>query len=215
MPKITVIAVARKQTELDRLKALLARQSYKDFEFVGEVGGTIPQALNRAVARARGDILVFTETDAEPLSDNWLFELVSHANDKNTVIKGIEIIDTPWNLSNTACHRSLFENRQFDECFLYAEDTEFFSFLKSQGTHFARLQTAAVIHRTKGGTWTPVVERAFLYGVYKMKIKHRYKQPVDSSSIEQILSKVAVFFLYGIGLIVGYILFFPERFKRR
>ena len=62
------------------IKKNLTSQTYKDFEFVGSAKGTIPEAWNDAISRAKGDYFVFTETDARPLNNRWLEEINQKIN---------------------------------------------------------------------------------------------------------------------------------------
>src|SRR3970040_1550206 len=91
-PKVSVISIALRAEDFTPLRQALARQTFQDFEFVGEIGGTIPEAWNRAIARAQGEILVFAETDVQLVNENWLEELVTHIPDERTIIKGLEVI---------------------------------------------------------------------------------------------------------------------------
>ena len=115
MPKVSVISIALSPKEFEPLRRALVRQTFQDFEFVGEAGGTIPEAWNRAIARAKGDVLVITETDATFVNERWLEELVGSIPDENTIVKGLEVTGSPWDLANLAAHRSVFADVRFDE----------------------------------------------------------------------------------------------------
>ena len=58
-PMVSVICIALHPEEFNPLRRVLSQQSFQNFEFVGETGGTIPEAWNRAIARSQGEILAF------------------------------------------------------------------------------------------------------------------------------------------------------------
>jgi GT2 family glycosyltransferase len=209
MPRVSVISIALTPEEFEPLLRQLTRQTFQDFEFVGEVGGTIPEAWNRAIDRAVGELLVFTETDATPMDEHWLEQLVNSIPDEKTLIKGLEIIGSPWDLANIAAHRSVFEDARFDESFLWAEDTELFCRLKQQGYHLLRVNTAPVIHHQKLGS-KRVLRRAFRYGVYQARLRLMYgDQCVDVAGVSYAGTMFLRACLNLAGLALGYVLHWP------
>ncbi len=124
MPKVSVISIALVEDQLRPLRERLETQTFRDFEFVGEVGGTIPEAWNRAIQRARGEILVFIETDAIPVNERWLEDLVGNIPDERTIVKGLEVTGSTWDMANLAAYRRVFEKIKFDQNFQWSEDTE-------------------------------------------------------------------------------------------
>jgi GT2 family glycosyltransferase len=200
---------------MEPLREALSRQTFRDFEFVGEAGGTIPEAWNRAIARARGEILVFTETDASPVDERWLEQLVDSLPDENTIVKGLEISGAPWDMANLAAHRSVFADARFDESFLWAEDTELFCRLKQQGCRLLRVDTAPVIHRHKLGS-KRMTRRAFRYGVYMARLRLMYGN--DGVEIADVGHASAMFLralLNLAGLAWGYLLYWPRQLLGR
>ena len=117
-------------------------------------------------------------------------------------------------LSNLAAHRNAFENRRFDEDFKWAEDTELFCRLKRDGYLFKQLDNAPVIHLQKAAS-KRYIRRAFQYGLYWARLKHRYSDPVDLANIRQAGKTMLAAFLNLCGLFLGTILYFPERRKRK
>jgi GT2 family glycosyltransferase len=215
VPKVSVISIARLPTEFAPLREALSRQTFRDFEFVEEAGGTIPEAWNRAIARAQGEILVFTETDATPVNEHWLEELVNSIPDDRTIVKGLEITGAPWDLANLAAHRSVFADARFDESFLWAEDTELFCRLKRQGYKFIRVDKAPVIHRHKMGS-KRALRRAFRYGVYQARLRLRYGDDgVEVAGIGDAVKRLLGSFLNLIGIVMGYLLYLPRRLFRK
>jgi GT2 family glycosyltransferase len=211
MPNVSVISIALAPEEFEPLHQTLAQQTYRDFEFVGEVGGTIPEAWNRAIDRAQGEILVFTETDATPVDERWLEQLVNSVPDEKTVVKGLEIVGSPWDLANLAAHRDVFANARFDESFLWAEDTELFCRLKQQGYQLLRVDTAPVIHHQKLGS-KRMLRRAFRYGLYQARLRLMYdRDAVDIAGITYVGSTLLRACLNLAGLAAGYIVYWPMK----
>jgi hypothetical protein len=172
MPSVPVISIARSSEEFQPLRQALSRQTLCDFEFVGESGGTIPEAWNRAIVRAMGEILVFIEADASPVDEHWLEELANSVPNEKTIVKGLEVTDSTWDMANLAAHRNVFADARFDESFRWAEDTELFCRLNRQGFDLLKVNAAPVIHLRRPSAKR--VRRAFRYGLYWAKLNHRY-----------------------------------------
>jgi hypothetical protein len=217
MPKVSVICISKTPSELDGKAAQLRGQTLQDFEFIGESGGTIPEAWNRAIQRSTGEILVFTETDAQPIAPTWLEELVNAASDPAIIVKGLEVTGQPWDLSNLACHRLVLQDVRFDESFRWAEDTELFCRLKSMGYRLEQVPKAPVIHLRKSGS-KRAYRRAFRYGVYQARLHYRYGPDELASGLGAPAKLLAASVLRILGLLLGYAAFWPERrglFHRR
>jgi hypothetical protein len=166
--KISVISIAKTEEELEPLRKMLSTQSYQDFEFISSTKGTIPEAWNDAISRAKGEYLVFTESDAMPLNNQWLEEISSNLK-KNTVIKGIEINPSDLNMCNLACDALIFKQERFDTGFKCAEDTELFARLRKKGVTIERVNAFPVFHSPRQ-SWKKTLNRGFLLGLYFMKI---------------------------------------------
>ncbi|MFH1721040.1 MAG: glycosyltransferase [Candidatus Altiarchaeota archaeon] len=180
--KVSVVSIAKRQEEFEPLKKALKEQSYRDFEFVTSTKGTIPEAWNDAVSRAKGDIIVFTETDAFPVNEHWLKDLISEMKDEKTIVRGIEVIPHPWDLCNLAVPKKVFEEIRFDEAFLVAEDTEFFAHLKSLGKYTLKeVKTAPVVH-SRNDHPSKRLSRAFMYGRLwtRARLRHGTSGPGSS-----------------------------------
>jgi GT2 family glycosyltransferase len=215
-PLVSVISIALSNKEFDSLLSALSQQTFQDFEFIGEVGGTIPEAWNRAIQKAKGDILVFTETDATPVNEYWLAELVNSVPDEKTIVKGLEITGVPWDLSNLACHKSVLEGVKFDLNFRWAEDTELFCRLRAGGYKLIRIDRAPVIHLQKLGKKRNI-RRAFRYGMYHARLLHRYSNPIRIGNAATQMRIITMAGLKLLGFLFGYIYYFRERwiFNRR
>lgn len=209
-PLVSVIIIAREEEECEQIKAHLSRQSFDDFEVIIEIGGTIPQAWNRALARATGRYIVFTETDASPQNDDWLEQLVNSMTNEKTVIKGLEINHAAWNLCNTIMPRAALMERGFNETFLWAEDTELFSYLRSRGYRFEKREIAPVIHTAEPDS-PKAVRRAFFYGIFWMRIRNRYSDPVEPVQFSWLIRRLLIVILQMLGMIVGWAFALKDR----
>lgn len=218
-PKVSVITVARNEKEAEPLRKELQKQTYKDFEFIVSTSGNIPHAWNDAIARARGEILVFTETDARPLTENWLKEMVEHIEklnrgdpQKKTVVKGIEVWPQIWDMCSTAFYKKVFDKHRFDESFDRVEDTELFARLRSDGYRGVFMPAGAVLHVRTSKLW-PMLKNQFRAAYYGTKVARMYSH-IDfgegahsdvsvflSSEIKEILARS----VHILGAIIGFI----------
>ena len=224
MPKLSVISIARREDEFQPLRSALAKQSFRDFEFVTSTKRSIPEAWNDAISKSRGDFLVFTESDAVPLNDHWLDEIAAAAR-QGCVMKGLEIRPSDPNLSNLVCDARIFQRIRFDESFQVCEDTELFARLRKMGTSLEFVNAFPVVH-VPSGTWRKTLSRALRIGMYFMKIIYlhgraniddvntrnfqRNSIPPISNRFRVILENLLVLF----GLLIGAILYFPISLRR-
>lgn len=214
MPKVSVISIALSDKDFDQLRNRLALQTYTNFEFIGEVGGSIPEAWNRAIQRAQGEILVFTETDAISVNERWLEELVSHVSNEKVIVKGLEVTSTPWDFSNLAAYRNVFQGTSFDESFLWAEDTEFLCRLHDQGYEFRQINQACVIHLQKYVS-RKYIHRAFRYGIYFARLHYRYKKAFETAGFVDLWKMFIKSTLNLAGYFFGKLVYWPERRYRK
>lgn len=211
---VSVISIALSEKDFEALKENLASQSFHDFEFIGEVGGTIPEAWNRAIRRARGEILVFTETDARPVNQDWLSELVENVQRTSTIVKGLEVTQAPLDMSNLAGYRQAFLDNPFDENFKWAEDTELVCRLKNAGHTIVQLDCAPVIHLQKSRSRRHI-RRAFRYGLYWARLRYLYPGTPDVAGLDEILKLLVKSVLNLLGYFAGLLVYLPERLKRK
>jgi glycosyltransferase involved in cell wall biosynthesis len=225
MPKISVISIAKKDSDFERLRKALDEQTFRDFELVTSTKGTIPEAWNDAISRAKGEILVFIESDAFPLSNNWLEEIAKHAR-KNAVLKGLEINPTDLNLCNLVCDASIFKKVRFDESFKIREDTELFARLRKMGIEVGFVNAFPVVH-VPTRTWRKTLSRALRSGMYYMKIIYMHgrkniddanTQNFQSNYIHPISNRLRIIvenLLILLGLPIGAIIYLPLLIKRK
>ncbi len=225
MPRFSVISIARHTRELENLKNHLAKQRFRDFEFVCSTKGTIPEAWNDAITRSKGDFLVFTESDAWPLQDTWLDE-INQVVRENVVMKGIEITPTSLDLCNLVCDRKIFDTMVFDERFPVGEDTELFARMRKSGIAIEQVFGFPVVHEKKH-SWKKTLERAFSSGRFMMKIIFLHGMGnVDSvntrntngeyiNPVSNHLRIIADNVLFLAGLCIGLILYFPLILRKK
>lgn len=160
--KVSVLVTAKDLEELKAKVEELKQQDYPNFEIITSLGGTIPQGTNRAIRRATGKIIVFTETDAAPLSRSWLRELVAQVR-PGEVIKGLEIPPPGFNLCNTACPAEIAKRFPMNEKYLFSFDTEWNRRLARHGIPIKMIYTAGVLHLRQPGS-KKALKRAYQYG---------------------------------------------------
>lgn len=225
MPKISVISIAKDESELISLKEALSKQTCKDFEFVMSTKGTIPEAWNDAISRAKGEFLVFTESDALPLNNKWLEEISNHL-EKNTIVKGIEIMPTNLNMCNLVADATIFKKMKFNESYPVGEDSELFARMGVSGIKMKQVNAFPVLH-TPTVSWRKTLSRAFRYGHLNMKIIYLHgreniedinTQNLNTSHIHPISNRIRIItgnVLSLLGLVFGSLYHLPTLIKRK
>ncbi|MEM0049337.1 MAG: glycosyltransferase [Candidatus Bathyarchaeia archaeon] len=225
MPKVSVISIAKSDAEFERLREALERQTFRDFEFITSTKGSIPEAWNDALSKAKGEIIVFIESDAFPLNERWLEEIVENWR-KGAVLKGLEINPTSLNLCNLVCDADIFRKVRFDESFKCTEDTELFARLRKMGVEVGFVNAFPVVH-VPSRTWRKTLSRSFRSGMYFMKIMYMHgKENLDdintqnfkSNYIHPISNRLRIIVenvLVLLGLLIGAIIYLPILLKRR
>ncbi len=79
--RMEVLVIAPDQPTLDSAKAELDLCGYKNYQILKDSGEGKPNALNMAVEKANGDILIFTDGDMH-ISDNAIKDLLKHFEDE-------------------------------------------------------------------------------------------------------------------------------------
>jgi len=224
-PKITVVSIAKTDEELEDLRNALSKQTFQDFEFVTSTKRTIPEAWNDAISRSHGEFIVFTESDAIPMSNEWLQDIAKHVK-RNAVLKGLEINPTDMNLCNLVCDASIFERIRFDESFPISEDTELFARLRRFGVKIERINSFPVIH-SPTQTWNKTLSRGLMRGVLLMKIVYLHgRQNIDDVNtrgfkgrrIDPVSNRVRIItenLLVLFGLLIGAICYLPLAAKHK
>ena len=169
--------------------------------------------------------MVFTESDAIPLNNYWLEEIVKFAK-KNTLSKGLEINPTDLDLCNLVCDASIFKKVRFDESFPIAEDTELFARLRKIGVKIEHVNAFPVIHCPEQ-TWRKTLSRSFRNGMLIMKIIYLHgrcnvddvnTRNIRRNYIHPISNRVRIIvgnMLFLLGLCIGATRYLPITIKRK
>ncbi|MFX0132463.1 MAG: glycosyltransferase family 2 protein [Candidatus Hodarchaeota archaeon] len=223
MPKISVISIAKKDEDLNNLLEKLKNQTYKDYEIIISTKGTIPEAWNDAISKAKGEFIVLTESDAFPLTNSWLEEISKYAK-KNTIIKGLEIRPTDLDCCNLVCDATILKNEKFNENFNVAEDSELFARLRKKGVKIEFINSFPVVHIQKI-TWKKTISRSFIYGKNYVRIIYMYgKNNLDNVNtmnfkanyIHPVSNRLRIItenILLLLGLFIGAIYYLPILIK--
>jgi glycosyltransferase involved in cell wall biosynthesis len=214
MPSVSVLSTCKKPEDATALKEALERQTFKDFELILAHDATIPDGWNSAINKAKGDTLVFIETDSVPAED-WLSNLVNEVRE-NTLVRGLEVVPTALHMNNLAMTRNTLNDLRLDRDFRPADDTEFFIRLFDRGVSLKETCSAMAFHYRKVGVRRRL-GRSFLYGEKWSRIYHQYGALYDSwyhavgNSVLTIVGDV----LLLLGTIYGLVRYLPNRFLRR
>jgi len=176
--KVSIVSIAKNKKELEPLMNRLKKQTFKDWEFVYSTKKGIPQAWNDAFSKAKGKIIITTESDAMPLTDTWIEELVNALEKLNSTlvfVRGLEFQPTSWCWCNTVFYAETIKKHKLDKSYPIAEDTEFFSRLHYKYNYKGyTLNIAPVMHVKKfKGVWKEI-KNHYLYGKLHARIKNNY-----------------------------------------
>jgi hypothetical protein len=210
MPRVSILSFSKNEDGFESLKLHLRHQTFKDFEFIGEIFDQYPDSWLRAIQKARGEIIVFLEPGSIPVNNDWLEELISEVVDEKTIVKGLEITSSPLDPSNLAGFRQSVVNELFNENYLWAEDTEFFCRLNEHGFRIKHLNSAPVVHLSKLGSKT-YVRRAFRYGLYRSRLFHQFLKPVELSDPRLACKQIIGVVLTSVGIVAGYLFSYLEK----
>lgn len=188
--QVSVLITAKDPQELKTKVEELRKQDYPSFEIVATLGGTIAQGYNRAVRKAKGKVLVFTETDVSPISRSWLRQLVQHVR-AGEVVKGMELVPTSFNFSNLACFSDVAKRFPLDEGFVVAEDMEWRERLGRHGIRIRNVYDAPVFHLRRPVS-TKAYRRAYQYGRAFVRLRRAYDLPEFKSLMENARHQMAI-----------------------
>jgi glycosyltransferase involved in cell wall biosynthesis len=214
MPSVSVLSTCKRPEDATALKEALERQTFRDFELILTHDTTIPDGWNSAIDKARGEILVFVETDCVP-TDNWLEQLVGEVED-NALVRGLEIVPTALHMNNVAMTRKTLGNLKLDRSFWPSDDGEFFIRLLDRGVCFKEALNAMAFHYRKVRV-SRRLRRSFLYGEKWSRIYHRYGAVYNSwyHALGNGALRIVEDILLFLGTVYGLIRYLPERFARR
>ncbi len=139
--------------------------------------------------------------------------MVSQVKDEKTIVKGLEVTGRTVDLSNLAARRGVFENARFDHSFRGVEDIELLYRLKQTGYHIKQIDRAPVIHLSKHES-RHYVRGAFHYGLSAARMQFRNDEPVQIGDLLYAKELLIAGLLKLSGLIVGWVIYWTERFDR-
>lgn len=137
-PRTSIIVTCKPRTNLEALKKSLASQTYQDFELIATHNKKVAEGLNSGIKRARGRILVITESDCIWNSPYLLELLIKSLENKTAVTLQGESIECVA-ISKKDCI-------PFDERLIRAEDTLWF---KQLGEHGIRIKKLFIHNKSK------------------------------------------------------------------
>lgn len=175
MVLVSVITTAKRWKDIKNLKEDLAKQTFKDFEFLPQVGDfSIPEGWNRGIKKARGKYILFTESDCR-VPPNWIEEMVKKLeSSKKPFVMGYEVIanDRVHCMSNVGILARWAKETPFNESYKITEDTEWFSRLQEKYDFTIKKDPTLpiVFHYKK----PPSPKWAFIHGIHRAEIWLRY-----------------------------------------
>jgi len=174
--EVSVVTIGLNNAEIGKVRQRVSNQTYDNVEVVGSTKEGIPTAWNDAIKRASGDLYVFTETDAAPISKDWLKRIVADFDLPEQRVAHYGEIGRPghgYDLSNLAVPGAVMDQFSFDESYPIVEDTELFTRMDKAGVTFEKWYENPVYHH-------PATERqnkrAFQRGYYQMRCRLTHGQ---------------------------------------
>jgi len=172
--KVSIVFAAKTDKEAQELINILDKQEHDyDIEYCYSTEGGIAEAVNKSLDMATGKYVLFTETDARPVDNFWIKNMVESA-EKNKFIKALEVNHQTLNWCSTICHREDLKDERINENYTVAEDTEFFLRLKHKHGMEFKTTNNAVIKHNRPFENEKAISRAYIYGRNTAKLIKRY-----------------------------------------
>jgi glycosyltransferase involved in cell wall biosynthesis len=184
-----IIVVDSSAERLNYLRRLHPRVRWLDYESPEGVNVSIPHQRNVGVAEARGDIIVFTDSDCLPQPE-WLSKLVhpilvehEEVSVGRTLGRGHDLYDAlgasdrryldEFTTINVAFSRAKFDAvGGFDQTFEYGSDIDFSWRLVDSGVRLRNTPEAIVT--TDWGTRRRQLRRAWSYGRARVRLYRKH-----------------------------------------
>lgn len=147
-PLVSIILFAKKSKELSQVKKDIGKQSFDNYEIVEETGGDIADCINRAIERAKGKILVFTESDCRIPNTDWLDNIVKYTK-PNKIYFGQQLSSNVRNFGNTSMYKNTALLKKLNNEYKWANDTEWFLELQRKGVEKVEINENPVYHLKK------------------------------------------------------------------
>ncbi|HSW96463.1 MAG TPA: glycosyltransferase [Candidatus Saccharimonadales bacterium] len=193
--KTEIIVVDASKGKLEDIKNSFKQVLWIDFESKKKKKITIPEQRNVGITHAKGDIIVFIDSDCKPHKD-WLSQLVGPIrNESEQIVAGIvrlEDENSMHNLEqnknlkkkylteaptmNIAISRGVYnEIGTYDENFQFGSDVDF-SWRATRSGFKIRFNDEAIIYHDLGNT-KHEIRRMYFYGKARTMLykKHRYR----------------------------------------
>ena len=199
-PKISVVTIAKTQTEIDRKIAEFKNQKTQPDEFCYSTHPDLATAWVEAIGKATGDIVVITETDTQMITDDFIGELTQGMNgNSNEIVKGIETNHTWENFANVAVSRRVLQENPITTEFGIGQDTEWYARCKSRGVKIKQVNRGHVAHY-RGIATEKMLSRAYEYGRLNVRLIKKYGFFSMAEYIKRIRlqGKIAAETLHGI-----------------
>ncbi|TVT94429.1 glycosyltransferase [Haloferax volcanii] len=183
-PKVSIVIIGKNRSEIREWEERISNQSYENYEICYSTKPGIPQAWNDALGKVSGDIVLFTETDAHPLDNEWLEKIARNysKNHEGVVHFGEFRGYNPFNFSNTAVSSDLITQYELSESFPIGEDSELFARMDKDGVDFDHDLSAPVYHEPKSSD--KLLSRGFQYGKVKARCAHQHGRLGPSKNTE-------------------------------
>lgn len=173
-PHVTIVFAAKTEQEAQRLLSLLENQEYHGtLTYSYSTLPGIAEAMNEAINKAEGELLLFTETDVEPINIKWIKTMVLNSQ-KGCFVRGLEVNHRTPNWSNTILYKEDLHNEKLDTNFSVAEDTEFFNRMVSKYGITLSVTRDCVVEHLKEPDSDKAVQRAYEYGMNEIRIMKKY-----------------------------------------
>ncbi|MDI6807229.1 MAG: glycosyltransferase [Candidatus Aenigmarchaeota archaeon] len=175
--EVSVILIAKKESELKNILKDLKKQDYDDFEIVKITGSmSIPEAWNIGIRKAKGKILLFSEADVR-IQKDWIKKMVNLVKKKGFAM-GSEVLATRRNLNmcSVGIKSEIAKNVLFDETFDTCEDTEWFERLRRMG-YKIESEKEPVVYHYKSTDPRKRLLRAFKNGKNHVRIWLKHDNP--------------------------------------
>lgn len=171
-PRISLVTIAKTQAEIDAKIAELSAQTIVPDEYCYSTHSDLATAWGEAFAKVTGDIVIVNETDAHPINDRFIEDLLkNYSPDKIT--KGLEVNGFWENFANIIFDAKLLKKFPVTLNNGLAQDTEWYCRLKAAGIKIDQAQTSVVVHHRPSVTEKQLA-RAYEYGREHVKLIKKY-----------------------------------------
>lgn len=213
-PKVSVVATSLRDREFDNLRKDLKKQTFKNFEFVPVIGDfNIAKGWNIGVSKAKGDIILITESDVSLPSD-WIEKMVENVQKNGGFALGSQVITTSreFDAGSIGVYSKIAKKLPFNEKYLCAE-TEWFERIKKEGFEIKREKIPVVYHKKKLRS-IKTLKMSFVHAANHARIAIKYWGKNADLNVKRVifsrLYHLAKEILSLLGMIYGFITFWKS-----